>query len=298
MSLNKKQKTLFGIIGAVLAVALIAVIVMLAVSSCADEKIYTPKDIITVTIDEPGVVLTLNNQKNVVDVKSVGESDIDPEYLKNIHFQTALERILSEMSAEGTFKGTADDAMLIMVESLNEEDYDTIGDSVNGVWTRHGYTAKILPLYIKARQASIEKTAEQKDITYAKAYFCQKIAKESGNLKADELYGKSIAEIYKLSKEDKSDDHINSVINSLNSSQVEIEPPVSSSEVSSGDGENSSHNTSTGSSSVSSSSDSGSSAAQGSSSSASESSDSSSQGGTFETSMSQADNGGWTDGWY
>ncbi len=296
MSLNKKQKTLFGIIGAVLAVALKAVAVMLAVSSCGDETIYAPKDLITVTIDEPGIELTLNNQKNVIGATVVGNSDIDPEYLKNIHFQTALERILSELKSDGTFNGGADDAMLIMVESLKEEDYNTIGDLVNDVWSRHGYSAKMLPLYIKARQASIEKTAEQKGITYAKAYFCQKTAKESENLKADELYGKSIAEIYKLWVEDKSDDHINSVINSLNSSQIEIEPPVSSSEVASGEG--SSHNTSSGSSSSSSSGGSSSSETQGSSSSLPSSDDSSSQGGTFETSMSQADDGGWVDGWY
>ena len=240
-ALTKKQKLITSVVGAVVAVALIVAAIALSVSSCSDKEIYVERNVISVTFDSSvSVTMDLNNEFAVTAAKA--NSYADTKYAQNLAgqlpFTVSFSKLIETLEADGKLDGSAEDVVLITIESIRHEDYEKALEIINKVFADKKYETKVVTLYIRAKEAKIVKFAEEHGISYGKAYFCNKIAKESKSLKADDLASKTIKEIYRLAKEDKSESHINSVVSDLNSSQEEIEPPKdeSSSKPSSSEG--------------------------------------------------------------
>lgn len=227
-ALTKKQKLLTSVVGAVVAVALIITVIALSVSSCSDKEIYVERNAISVTFDSTiSVTMNLNNEFAVTEAKA--NSYADTKYAQNLAgqlpFTVSFSKLIETLEADGKLDGSAEDVVLITIESIRHEDYEKALEIINKVLADKEYKTKVVTLYIRAKEAKIVKFAEEHGISYGKAYFCNKIAKESKSLKADDLASKTIKEIYRLAKEDKSESHISSVVSDLNSSQEEIEPP-------------------------------------------------------------------------
>lgn len=227
-ALTKKQKLLTSVVGAVVAVALIITVIALSVSSCSDKEIYVERNVISVTFDSTvSVTMDLNNEFAVTTAKAVNPSDT--KYAQNLAgqmpFTVSFSKLIEALNTDGKLDGSAEDVVLITIESIRHEDYEKALEIINKVLADKKYKTKVVTLYIRAKEAKIVKFAEEHGISYGKAYFCNKIAGESKRLKADDLASKTIKEIYRLAKEDKSESHINSVVSDLNSSQEEIEPP-------------------------------------------------------------------------
>ena len=240
-ALTKKQKLITSVVGAVVAVALIVAAIALSVSSCSDKEIYVERNVISVTFDSTvSVTMDLNNEFAVTAAKA--NSYADTKYAQNLAgqlpFTVSFSKLIETLEADGKLDGSAEDVVLITIESIRHEDYEKALEIINKVFADKKYETKVVTLYIRAKEAKIVKFAEEHGISYGKAYFCNKIAGESKSLKADDLASKTIKEIYRLAKEDKSESHINSVVSDLNSSQEEIEPPKdeSSSKPSSSEG--------------------------------------------------------------
>lgn len=287
-ALTKKQKLITSVVGAVVAVTLIITAIALSVSSCSDKEIYVERNAISVTFDSTiSVTMDLNNEFAVTAAKA--NSYADTKYAQNlagqIPFTVSFSQLIETLESDGKLDGSAEDVVLITIESIRHEDYEKALEIINKVLADKKYKTKVVTLYIRAKEAKIVKFAEEHDISYGKAYFCNKIAKESKHLKADDLASKTIKEIYRLAKEDKSESHISSVVSDLNSSQEEIEPPKdeSSSKPSSSEDNSSDDTSSDNSSSDDTSSDDTS------------SDDKPSSGQEF---TSDNNNSGWISGWY
>ena len=226
--LSKKQKLITSIVGGVLAVALIITIIMVSVSSCSDKTVYVEREKISVTVDTGvSVTMKLNLEYAVTDAAALVPGDA--AYAKDLGgkmpFKVSFEKLITKLATDGKLTGAADEVILITIESIKHEDYEKILDIINKVIAEKEYKTKVITLYIRAKEAKIIQFAEKNNISYGKAYFCDKIAKESKKLKADDLATKTLAEIYRLAKEDKTESHISSVVSDLNSNQEEIEPP-------------------------------------------------------------------------
>ncbi len=252
--LTKKQKLITSVVGGVLAVALIIAVIAVSVSSCSDKTVYVPRDTISVTLDA-GVSVTMDlNTENAV-TNATALNPVDSAYAQNlagkVPFSISFGQLLAKLEGDGKLEGSEDEVLLITIESIKHEDYEKVLEIINKIISEKEYKSKVITLYIRAKETKISEFAEKYGISYGKAYFCNKIAKESKGLDADELASKTIKEIYRLAKEDKNESHVSSVISDLNSSQEEIEPPKdeSSSKPTSSDGTSSGGTSSDGTSS-------------------------------------------------
>ena len=245
--LSKKQKLITSVIGAVVAVALIITVIMVSVSSCSDKTVYVERDNISVTVDVGvSVTMKLNNEYAVTSADSLlpGDAAYAKDLAGQMPFKVSFQQLISKLETNGKLTGVKDEVLLITIESIKHEDYEKVLDIINAVITEKQYKTNVITLYIRAKEAKIIEFAEKYNISYGKAYFCNKIAKESKKLKADDLATKTLAEIYRLAKEDKTESHISSVVSNLNSSQEEIEPPKKDESSSSKPSESSSTSTS------------------------------------------------------
>lgn len=226
--LTKKQKLITSVVGAVLAVALIITVIVVSVSSCSDKTVYVPRDTISVTLDTSvSITMELNDEYAVTEAAALNPADT--LYAQNLAgkmpFSVSFTQLLEKLKSDGKLEGSGEDVLLITIESIKHEDYEKVLEIINKIIADKEYKSKVVTLYIRAKEAKISEFAEKYGISYGKAYFCNKIAKESKGLDADELATKTIKEIYRLAKEDKSESHISSVVSDLNSSQEEIDPP-------------------------------------------------------------------------
>lgn len=227
-NMTKKQKLIVGIVGGILAVALIVTLILVTVKSDTEDYVYVDRDNISVTIDTSvSITLKLNNEYAVTSASPLVSGD--EKYAKGLAgkapFTASFTQLMTRLEEDGKIDGTEQEVILITIESIKHEDYEKVLKIINGVIADKGYNSKVITLYIRAKENKIVEFAVKHDISYGKAYFCHKIANESNKLKADELATKKLSEIYRLAKEDKSESHVDSVVSDLNTSQEEIEVP-------------------------------------------------------------------------
>ncbi len=220
--LNPKQKTIITIIGVVLVLALIVTMVVILIKNRPDKMIFVESDAVIVTVDgSESVQFKLNRDFAIKEMQGGSYTN----GVTGMDFQSGMSKVIDNMKSLNLITGKSDEVILITVECLKGTDYTRAVSMIDEVMANKNIGGKVIKLYIRAKESKIIELAEEYDVSYGKAYFCQKTADRSNNLEVEDLITKTINEIYKLAKEDKSDSHVSSVVSDLNSSQIEIKPP-------------------------------------------------------------------------
>lgn len=231
-TLTKKQKIAAIIIACVLAIALIVMIVINAVRDDWRGKTPVSSDFVTVTIElDSGASISL--RLNSDDYTTISASTLNADDYKlsdnlgeNIPYKQAADKLIKNFISAEIISGQADQTILFSVESLDETDFNAVCSVFKDAMNANNLETRIYTLYIKVKEDKIQKLADQNDISYAKAYFCTKLAGKSTDLKIEDLLDKTISEIIDAtSSAEKNEEFVSSVVSDSNEEQVNTSIP-------------------------------------------------------------------------
>ncbi len=112
-----------------------------------------------------------------------------------IPFEEACRIYLENLAKAQKLGMTKDDVILFAVESTDKNVFDELSAVFKAQVKQSGSEASVYSLYIKFKNDDTQKLADENGESYAKAYLCETIAKQSGKLNAKDLISKSIPEI-------------------------------------------------------------------------------------------------------
>ncbi len=297
--LNNKNPVAIVSIMIALVVLIVATIV-----SLLPKTVPVPKNTVTVTIDEPGAVLSLNPANySVLSANTVASED--RHFIYNLSgslpFKQSSSLLIKALVDANVMQGVSYEAILLAVESGSVEDFEEVCTYFKSALAENNCTAKLYTLHINKKLTNISDIAEKHNTTYAKAMLCNKLSKEL-DMNVEDLISKTITEILNISKNTAGDDEvIDNITDNINSDAAKDDKEnISSSDgassnETSGNDASSDDSSSSGSSDSSSSNDSSSNDASSNDSSSSGSSDSSSNNSSSGISFTQEPN---DDGWY
>ena len=231
-TLTKKQKIAAIIIACVLAIALIVMIVINAVRDDWRGKTPVSSDFVTVTIElDSGASISL--RLNSDDYTTISASTLNADDYKlsdnlgeNIPYKQAADKLIKNFISAEIISGQADQTILFSVESLDETDFNAVCSVFKDAMNANNLETRIYTLYIKVKEDKIQKLADQNDISYAKAYFCTKLAGKGTDLKIEDLLDKTISEIIDAtSSAEKNEEFVSSVVSDSNEEQVNTSIP-------------------------------------------------------------------------
>ena len=231
-TLTKKQKIAAIIIACVLAIALIVMIVINAVRDDWRGKTPVSSDFVTVTIElDSGASISL--RLNSDDYTTISASTLNADDYKlsnnlgeNIPYKQAADKLIKNFISAEIISGQADQTILFSVESLDETDFNAVCSVFKDAMNANNLETRIYTLYIKVKEDKIQKLADQNDISYAKAYFCTKLAGKGTDLKIEDLLYKTISEIIDAtSSAEKNEEFVSSVVSDSNEEQVNTSIP-------------------------------------------------------------------------
>lgn len=249
-ALTQKQKLAAIITASVLAVVLIVIVIVSVVGDDMAGKTPVSADYITVTVDlDSGASVSLRLDPDDYTVTAADTLDPDDYILSNnlganIPYKQSADQLIKNLVSAGILSGGTDQTILFSVESLDESDFNTVCGIFKDALSANSLNTRVYTLYIKVKEDKIQEFADNNGVSYAKAYFCTKLAKEGADLKADELIGKSITEIIDTaSSAEKNEDFVSSVVSDSNKEQANTSVPstaVSSSDKESSDSDSTS----------------------------------------------------------
>lgn len=232
-ALTQNQKLAAIIAAGVLAVVLIVTIIVSVVGNDMSGKTPVSADYITITIDlDSGASISL--RLNPSDYTATAASTLDSEHYAlvnnlgaNIPFKQSADLLIKNLISAGQLSGEANQTILFAVESLNEADFNAVCSVFKDALNSNSLDTRIYTLYIKVKEDKIQKLADENGISYAKAYFCTKLAGQGANLKTEDLVGKTITEIIDMaSSAEKNEEFVSSVVSDSNEEQINTSIPA------------------------------------------------------------------------
>ncbi len=206
LNISKQKLIVFIALG-------LAAIIALSIGIAAllsPKKTPVSADYITVTIDNSvGATFTLDKSDySVVKAETVNKADqfLVDGLSTRLSFPQAMSSFIKKMLDAKKLDGKSDEVLLFAVESRNYEDFEALANQFRNALTENECSSRIHTLYFKIKENSVIAFSEKNNVSYAKAYLCKKIERETDKLKADDLILLSITEIVeqvnKVAKED------------------------------------------------------------------------------------------------
>lgn len=205
---------------------LVAAVVLIAVTIFAllPKAIPVPENTVTVTIDEPGAILSLNpGNYSVLNANTAASEDRHFIYnlAGSLPFKQSSSLLIKALYDANVIRGVSYEAILLGVESDSVKDFETICAYFKDALAENNCTAKLYTVHINKKLTNISDIAEKHKTTYAKAMLCNKLSKEL-DMAVEDLITKTITEILNISKNNKGDDEvINDIIDNVNSDAAE-----------------------------------------------------------------------------
>lgn len=195
-----------------------------------EEKQPVPEEYITVTLDLDNscIIYTLNPED--YSVKSISTLSDTDKYLVsdmtvNIPFSLSSKLLIDKLMSNNKIKNTGDEYLLFAVESLDPADFNSLAEAFRLSMGEKDCKSSLHTLYIKVKEASIIESAEQKNVSYAKAYLCKNLAQNTSS-DFDSLVSSTISEIISTTNAEKdSPDATSSIVSNLNNEQVKEPVP-------------------------------------------------------------------------
>ena len=220
---------------------MVALVVLITVTiiSLLPKTIPVPENTVTVTIDEPGAILSLNPANYSVLNANTAASE-DRHFIYNLAgslpFKQSSSLLIKALINANVMQGVSYEAILLGVESDSVKNFEEVCTYFKSALAENNCTAKLYTLHINKKLTNISDIAEKYNTTYAKAVLCNKLAKEL-DMSVEDLITKTITEILNISKNNKGDDEvIDNIIDNINSDAAkDVEDNVSSSDSSSSD---------------------------------------------------------------
>ncbi len=242
-NIQKQKLVVFIALGLVLIIALsIGIAAILK-----PKKAPVSAEYITVTIDDT-VAATFTLDKfdySVIKAETVNKADgflisgID----NRISFPQAMNSFIKAMLDAKKITTDETGVMLFAVESRNQDDFEKLANYFRDALKENNCKSRIYTLYFKVKENSVSEYAQQKDVSYAKAYLCKKIERET-SLNANELIALSVTEIVEKVNNAAKDDLLSKIesetIEEQKKEEIKDNPsvPVSSGNISSEDSSN------------------------------------------------------------
>ena len=240
---NKNPVTIVSIM-----VALV-VLITVTIISLLPKAVPVPENTVTVTIDEPGAILSLNPANySVLNANTAASEDRHFTYniAGSLPFKQSSSLLIKALFDANVMQGVSYEAILLGVESDSVKDFEEVCAYFKDALAENNCTAKLYTLHINKKLANISDIAKKYNTTYAKAMLCNKLSKEL-DMKVEDLITKTMTEILNISKNTEGDDEIvDNIIDNINSDAAKDDKDnVSSSDGTSSD-ESSSDETSSG----------------------------------------------------
>ncbi len=213
---SKKGNTVAVICIMVAFIALIAV----AVVALLPKAVPVPTDTVKVTVDEPGVVLTLNPEDySVIGAETVSAEDRHFSYdlAGSLPFKQSASMLIKSLVEANVISGVSNESVLLAVEAGSVKDFEAVCAYFKEAMAENNCTAKLYTLHINEKLSSINDIATQYGSSYAKAMLCNKLSKEL-DMKVEDLITKTVSEILNISKNTTGNDGVVSdIIDNVNS---------------------------------------------------------------------------------
>lgn len=225
-----------------IALGLAAIIVILIGVSVILRPKKTPvaAEYITVTVDNSvGTTFTLDKTDFSI-IKAETVSKVDSFLVDSIDYRVsftqAMNTFVRALLDAKKINGEQNEVLLFAVESQDQEDFESLANLFRDALKENNCNSRIYTLYFKVKEDAISTYAQNNISSYAKAYLCKKIEKET-ELTADELISVSITEIVERVNKAAKGDLVDKIESETNEEQKKEEikeenkpvPPQSSS---------------------------------------------------------------------
>ncbi len=274
----------------------LAALIVVAIFALFPKAVPVPENTVTVTVDEPGVVLSLDpSYFSVQGAETVAEEDrhLIHNLASSLPFKQSSSMLLKALLEARVMHGDSSEAILLAVEAGSVKSFETVCSYFKEAMAETNCTAKLYTLHINEKLPAVSELAEKYDTTYAKALLCNKLSKEL-DMKAADLITKTISEILSISKDTTGDDEVvDNVVDNVNSDAAKDDESTSSEEESASSSDTSSASSSSSNDSSSNDSSSADTSSSNSSSTDSSSNDSSSSSSGGITFTPEPDDDGW-----